>query len=191
MGLVKLSLWVKAVNCRTSFILFLKLHSCSLGLMWFLSPSFDSDVTSTNSTETGSSSANKSCPTPSLQSTEVSSSRSVSGGGDACVEMVSAHGWYVFLNVYCSPFQRPWRWRAWPWTVWGRRKRPTNWWEEACAMTSGATSVSLNMCLRAVGHKLFQRWWYAIDEAVVFLQYVLQNWWVCVRPQDLEMPHIV
>lgn len=35
--------------------------------------SFDSDVTNTSSTETDSSSASKSCPTPSLQSTEVSS----------------------------------------------------------------------------------------------------------------------
>lgn len=43
------------------------------------------------------------------------------------------------------PLQRPWRWRAWPWTVWGRRRRPMTWWEEACAMTSGAMSVSLLM----------------------------------------------
>lgn len=48
------------------------------------------------------------------------------------------------LNVFwciVSP-QKLWPWRAWLWTVWARRRRPTTWWDEACAMTSGATSVS-------------------------------------------------
>lgn len=42
-------------------------------LCWHADTSFDSVVTSTSSTETGSSSANKSCRTPNLQSMEVSS----------------------------------------------------------------------------------------------------------------------
>lgn len=45
---------------------------CSL-IIFFSSPFFGSDVTSTNSTEMDSSSANRSCPTQSLQNMEVSS----------------------------------------------------------------------------------------------------------------------
>lgn len=53
----------------------------------------------------------------------------------------------------CGSFQRPWQWRAWPWTVWGRRRRPTTWWGEACVTTSGATSVSLFIPYDCSRHK--------------------------------------
>lgn len=138
--------WDQALNSRMSFTLFsfsviLPSYSCPIF------PFVDSDVTNTNSTETGSSSANKFCPTPNLLNMEVSSRR-------VCMD-AKLHGkkvWscavcYLYLAVCCAivSLQRPWRWRAWPWTVWGRRRRPTTWWEEGCAMTSRATSVSLLM----------------------------------------------
>lgn len=98
------------------------------------------DVTNTSSTETGSSSANKSCPTPSLQSMEVSSRPA-----DLCARQLVCCGQNV-SHVWCLlSVQRLWPWRVWLWTVWGRRRRPTTWWDEACAMTSGATSVSFHL----------------------------------------------
>lgn len=145
--------------------------SCTLGLMWFLSPSLDSDVTNTSSTETGSSSANKSCPTPSLQSMEVSSKMHEK-------VLLSCAICTVWLTMICStivPLQRPWRWRAWPWTVWGRRRRPTTWWDEACAMTSGATSVSLLVA----GHISFV--------CMLWLKLTL-SWGVCECVSDATRP---
>lgn len=66
--------WDQALNSRMSFTLFsfsviLPSYSCPIF------PFVDSDVTNTNSTETGSSSANKFCPTPNLLNMEVSSRR--------------------------------------------------------------------------------------------------------------------
>lgn len=116
----------------------LDLFKSHFGLKRFLCPSSRSDVTNTNNTEMGSSSANKSCPTPSLLSMEVSSK-------NVAVWRIFLFLLNVFFTIYCILFllQRPWQWRAWPWTVWGRRRRHTTWWGEACAMTSRAMSVSL------------------------------------------------
>lgn len=87
----------------------LSYHSCSFALMWFLSPSSDSDVTNTSSTETGSSSANKSCPTPSLPSMEVSI-RFVDVGMDRWMETFSFchHALYLWLSALpLSPSRDP------------------------------------------------------------------------------------